>query len=149
MDQTVFEQVWDGTLPSFPIFRSDQHGMQVVLDIYPAHPGHVLVIPREPVDKVFELEPYRYLQLFAVAQAAAQRISDVLQPLRVVHMVSGYDIPHVHLHLLPSFERGDADANLLAVAGRSENRASDEELAAMQARLMLPEDRQQELLARL
>lgn len=130
---TVFQQIWDGALPSFPIFRSDRHGVQVVLDIFPAQTGHVLVIPREPVDHVYELEPHRYLQVFAVSQAAAQQISDVMKPLRVMHIVSGYDIPHVHVHLLPSFRRGDTEASLLA--GREGKRATDEQLRQVQQKL--------------
>lgn len=130
---TVFEQVWNNTLPSFPIFRSDRHGIQVILDIKPAQPGHVLVIPREPVDHIFELEPERYLQLFTVAQASAQQIKDVMQPLRVMHIVSGYDVPHVHLHLLPSFKRGDTEASLLA--GRSGIRADEATLKEIQEKL--------------
>jgi histidine triad (HIT) family protein len=131
--KTVFQQVWDGTLPSFPIFCSQKHGIQVVLDIFPAQPGHMLIIPKEPVDHIFELEPYRYLQLFTVAQAAAKQIMDIQKPLRVMHIVSGYDIPHVHLHLLPSFKRGDTEANLLA--GREGIRADDKDLFAMQKKL--------------
>jgi histidine triad (HIT) family protein len=130
---TVFQQIWDGTLPSFPIFRSDAHGVQVVLDIFPAQQGHMLVIPREPVDHVFELEPHRYLQLFAVGQVAAKQINDIMKPLRVMHIVSGYDIPHVHVHLLPSFRRGDTEASLLS--GREGKRAADEELRLMQQKL--------------
>ncbi len=130
---TVFQQIWDGTIPSFPLFRSDEHGVQVLLDIFPAQPGHMLVIPREPVDHVFELEPYRYLQLFAVSQTAAKQMKDVLKPLRVMHIVSGYDIPHVHVHLLPSYKRGDTEASLLS--GREGRRAADEALQAMQEKL--------------
>lgn len=131
--QTVFEQVWDGSLPSFPIFKSEKHGVQALLDIFPAQPGHLLVIPKEPVDHIFELEPHRYLQLFAVGQATAQQIKDVLQPLRVMHIVSGYDIPHVHLHLLPSFVRGDTEASLLA--GRAGVLATSSDLEQMQQKL--------------
>lgn len=133
---TVFEQVWNNTLPSFPVFRSDRHGIQVILDIKPAQPGHMLVIPREPVDHIFEMAPDRYLQLFIVAQAAAQQIKDVMQPLRVMHIVSGYDVPHVHLHLLPSFKRGDTEASLLA--GRSGVRADPVTLEEIQQQLAFP-----------
>jgi len=144
---TVFEQIWDGTLPSFPIFRSDKHGVQVVLDIFPAQPGHMLVIPREPVDHVFELEPIRYLQLFAVGQAAAKQIKDVLKPLRVMHIVSGYDIPHVHVHLLPSFRRGDTEASLLS--GREGKRANDDDLYLIQQKLQFSPELTQRLERRL
>lgn len=144
---TVFEQVWDGTLPSFPIFRSDKHGIQVLLDIHPALPGHMLVIPSEPVDHIFDLEPHRYLQLFAVGHVAGRHIKEIMQPLRVMHVVSGYDIPHVHLHLLPSFRRGDTEDSLLS--GRERRRATDQELAAVQARLMFPAKLAQQLEKRL
>jgi histidine triad (HIT) family protein len=145
--KTVFEQIWSGDLPSFPIFKSDKHGIQVVLDIFPAQPGHMLVIPREPVDHIFDLEPHRYLQVFTVSQAAAQQIRDVLEPLRVMHIVSGYDIPHVHVHLLPSFRRGDTESKLLA--GREGKRATDEDLAAMQTRLVFPKGLAEELEMRM
>lgn len=145
--RTVFEQIWDGTLPSFPIFRSEKHGVQVVLDIFPAQPGHLLVIPREPVDHVFDLEPIRYLQLFAVGQAAAQQIRDVMQPLRVMHIVSGYDIPHVHVHLLPSFKRGDTEASLLS--GREGRRADNQELLRIQQQLQFTSEQARRIERRL
>lgn len=145
--KTVFEKIWDGRLPSYPVFRSEKHGIQAILDIFPAHPGHLLVIPREPVDHIFELEPHRYLQLFAVGQATARQIKDVLQPLRVMHIVSGYDIPHVHVHLLPSYERGDTESSLLG--GRDGRQATEGELAAMQQKLRFSEERIRKLEAQL
>jgi len=56
-----------------------------------------------------------------------------VQPLRVMHIVSGYDVPHVHLHLLPSFKRGDTEASLLA--GRSGIRADEATLREIQEKL--------------
>jgi histidine triad (HIT) family protein len=131
-DRTIFERVWDGSLPSWPIFKSDAHGIQVLLDIYPAHPGHLLVIPREPIDHVFDLEPHRHLQLFAVAKLASERLKEVLGPRRVKYAVSGYDIPHVHLHLLPSYARGDVEE---AFEARPKIPVSEMELNEMRQRL--------------
>lgn len=133
--KTVFEKVWDGELRSWPIFRSDIHGIQVILDIYPAHPAHVLVIPREPVDHVFELKTHRHLQLFAIAKLAAERIQEAMGSQRVKYVVSGYDIPHVHLHLLPSYTRGDVEE---AFESRAKVSASQASLDAMQQRLVFP-----------
>ncbi len=128
-NKTTFQRIWDDELPSWPIFRSDTHGVQVLLDIYPAHPGHVLIIPREPVDHVFELDMHRHLQLFAVAKITAERIQAALGAKRVKYVVSGYDIAHVHIHVLPSFNRGDVEE---AFEARTRVHASQEELLAMQ-----------------
>ncbi len=138
--KTTFEKIWDGTLESWPIFRSDRHGVQVILDIYPAHPGHLLVIPREPVNHVFELEPQRHLMLFTLAQLASQRLKQVLSPLRVKYLASGYDIPHVHLHVLPSFTRSDVEE---ALEARSKVPAPRTELDAMQMLLRFGPELQQ------
>jgi histidine triad (HIT) family protein len=135
VSKTVFEKVWSGDVASWPIFRSDVYGIQVILDIYPAHPAHVLVIPREPVDHVFDLEAHRHLQLFAVAKLAAERIQAVMGSQRVKYVVSGYDIAHVHLHLLPSYTRGDVEE---AFESRPKVPAGKSELDAMRLRLAFP-----------
>ena len=133
--KTVFEKVWSGDLPSWPIFRSDRHGVQILLDIYPAHPGHVLIIPEEPIDHVFELPMQRHLQLFALAKIMAEHMQAILGSQRVKYVVSGYDIAHVHIHVLPSFTRGDVEE---AFEARTKVPASKAALMAMQQRLMFP-----------
>ncbi|MEK7152600.1 MAG: HIT family protein [Patescibacteria group bacterium] len=136
--RTVFEQVWDGALPSFPVFRSDHYGLMALLDIYSTQPGHLLVIPKEPVDHVHELEPYRYLQLFAAGQVASRRLDEVLKPTRVMHIVFGYDIPHVHLHLFPSFRQGETEDFLASGLEAEQVQVPETDLLAMQARLAFP-----------
>lgn len=110
---TLFEKIWAGDIAEPQLLRSEQHGIMVVLDAFPATRGHAMVVPAEPVESWLDLSDKRQLQIAHVAHKFGKHMLAALspQPGRITQAVIGYGVPHVHYQLIPSYERADT-ANL-------------------------------------
>jgi len=71
------------------------------MDAFPSVPGQVLVIPREPVDYVFDLPDATYQHIFAVAKTIAAALDATFDVSRTCLVVEGYEVPHAHIKLYP------------------------------------------------
>jgi len=99
MQDTLFTKIVRGEIPSHKIFEDAL--TYVFLDIHPVLPGHTLVIPKKPVEFVWDLDDTNYQALMATTKKVAQRLRAVTG-LPYVHMrVVGTDVPHAHVHLMP------------------------------------------------
>jgi histidine triad (HIT) family protein len=105
--RTIYQKIFDGDLPAYKLYDDTENGFMAFLDIKPATVGHTLVVPREPIDRGYDLEPARTALLGLRTQRVSQRLQDRLQPLRVTEHVYGFQIPHAHRMLVPSYVRGD------------------------------------------
>lgn len=105
--KTIYERMFTGEIPVHAVYEDAENGFMAFLDIKPATEGHTIVIPREPIDKVYELPAIRSVQLSRLTQIISQRLQERLQPLRVTEHVYGFQIPHAHRMLVPSYVRGD------------------------------------------
>lgn len=109
---SVFTRILHGELPGRFVYRQDD--VAAVLTIAPIAPGHTLIIPSRQVDNWLDLSGDLRDRLFAVAQWVGQAIDRAWRPERVALVVAGFEVPHVHLHLIPvsseaeiSFARAD------------------------------------------
>lgn len=124
---TLFSKIIAGEIPSYKIAENDR--FFAFLDIFPATPGHVLVVPKTEVDRLFDL-PAEYLNgLLTFAQPIAKAIQQAFPCDRVNILTLGFEVPHAHVHLIPMNGMGDAD--ILA----SKKKAEPEELAAAQQKI--------------
>ena len=102
---TLFSKIIAGEIPSYKIAESDQ--FFAFLDIFPLQKGHVLVVPKIEVDKVFEL-PDNYLsQILVFAKPIAAAIAACFPCDRVSMVTVGLEVPHAHLHLIPINQADD------------------------------------------
>lgn len=97
--KTIFTQIIEGTVPCHKVYE-DQRTI-AFMDIHPAQPGHVLVVPKVQVDRLEDLEDGDYDALWRAVRKVARKIAAELQPKRVGIHVEGFDIPHAHVHVLP------------------------------------------------
>lgn len=97
---TIFSKVLSGEIPSHKVWEDDAH--YAFLDIRPVQPGHTLVISKREVDYVFDLGPEAYTALWKAARTVAARLKERLGCERVVIMVIGWEVRHVHVHLIPT-----------------------------------------------
>lgn len=82
----------------------------VVLDRFASRPGHLLVIPRDHVERVVALDWAAYSELQRLGYDAAHAIERVFGPKRTYiaslgtanPLVGSY--PHLHLHVVPIAE---------------------------------------------
>jgi histidine triad (HIT) family protein len=124
---TLFSKIIAGEIPSYKIAEDDS--FFAFLDIFPATAGHVLVVPKTEVDRLFDL-PAEYLNgLLTFAQPIAKAIQQAFPCDRVNILTLGFEVPHAHVHLIPMNGMGDADI----LAGKK--KAEPEALAAAQQKI--------------
>jgi len=96
---TIFTKIIQGEIPSYKIAENEH--FIAFLDIMPLVKGHVLVVPKLEVDKLFDL-PADYLsEMLLFAQPIAQAIEKTMECLRCGISVVGLEVPHAHMHLVP------------------------------------------------
>jgi len=97
---TLFTKIINGDLPGTFVYRDDV--CVCFMTINPITVGHVLVVPIQEIDEWSDLSDAATAHLFNVARriSAAQKIA--FECARVGLVVAGYEIPHCHLHLIPS-----------------------------------------------
>jgi histidine triad (HIT) family protein len=96
---TIFSKIIQGEIPAYKIAENEL--FFAFLDIFPLQKGHVLVVPKIEVDKVFEL-PDNYLsQILVFAKPIAEAIVACFPCNRVSMVTVGLEVPHAHLHLIP------------------------------------------------
>lgn len=105
--ETIFKKIINGDIPSYKIAENKQ--FYAFLDINPNAEGHTLVIPKKPVDKLFDLDAETYTELFNYARNIAIAIEKVIPCNRVGMSVIGLEVPHAHIHLIPLNSMNDAN----------------------------------------
>jgi histidine triad (HIT) family protein len=102
---TIFSKIIQGDIPAYKIAENDL--FFAFLDIFPLQKGHVLVVPKIEVDKVFDL-PDNYLsQILVFAKPIAAAIAACFPCNRVSMVTVGLEVPHAHLHLIPINQADD------------------------------------------
>jgi histidine triad (HIT) family protein len=104
---TIFTKIINGEIPCHKIAEDENHF--AFLDIMPLRTGHVLVIPKEPVDYIFDLEPDALAALNVFAQKVAKAVKSAMDCKRVGVAVIGLEVPHAHIHLIPMHHVSDMD----------------------------------------
>ena len=95
---SIFAKIVAGDIPSYKIYEDEK--TYAFLDIHPEVKGHVLVIPKVEVDKIYDLADEDYMALWASVKKIAKHMEEVLGA-RVIMKVVGTDVPHAHVHLTP------------------------------------------------
>ncbi|HMG82722.1 MAG TPA: HIT family protein [Ferruginibacter sp.] len=96
---TIFSKIIAGEIPSYKIAENDK--FFAFLDIFPLVKGHVLVVPKIEVDKLFDV-PDNYLsELLLFAKPIAHAIERSFDCNRCGVSVIGLEVPHAHVHLMP------------------------------------------------
>jgi histidine triad (HIT) family protein len=104
---TLFTKIINKEIPAYIIKEDEQ--FIAFLDIFPVKKAHTLIVPKVEVDKIFDV-PNNYLSnilLFAKPIAAA--IEKVVACNRVNIITVGFEVPHAHIHLLPTSTLIDVD----------------------------------------
>ena len=99
---SIFSKIVEGELPANKVEEDER--FLAFLDIFPSAKGHVLVIPKNETDYIFDLELEEFLALWRFVQLAAKAIEKVITCERIGIAVIGLEVPHVHIHLVPLAE---------------------------------------------
>lgn len=99
IQDSIFTKIIKGELPCHKIYEDDK--IISILTIDPVTKGHTLVIPKEQVASVWDLEKSLYDYLFQKTKEISSHIQKSLQSNRVGMLVDGFGVPHTHIHLIP------------------------------------------------
>lgn len=102
---SIFTKIVQGEIPSYKIAEDDRY--YAFLDIFPLKRGHVLVIPKQEVDYLFDLDQETYDGLWSFSREIAAAIEKVVPCKRIGIAVLGMEVPHAHIHLVPLDHEGD------------------------------------------
>jgi len=119
----IFSRIAQGEIPSYKIAEDDRYF--AFLDINPLAKGHTLVIPKQEVDYLFDLDDELYTGLWLFAKRVGKAIEQICPCARIGVAVVGLEVPHAHIHLVPIDTVGDIDFSKERIA------LTKDELAAL------------------
>ena len=100
---SVFTKIINREIPA-DIFYEDENFI-AILDINPIRDGHILVIPKKETDYIFDLSDDDYIELMLtvkkISSLLSKKISNKIEFSKIAIVVEGFDVPHVHVHLIP------------------------------------------------
>lgn len=102
---SIFSRIVAGEIPCYKVAEDDR--FFAFLDISPVAKGHTLVIPKQEVDYIFDLDDETYNGLMAFARKVARALEGAVECKRVGVAVMGLEVPHAHVHLIPITTEGD------------------------------------------
>lgn len=104
---SIFERIISGEIPSFKVHEDDR--FLAFLDAFPLVEGHTLVIPKQAVDYIFDLDTDLYTDLHLFSRKVAKAIHKAVPCRKVGVAVVGLEVPHAHIHLIPIHHVSDMD----------------------------------------
>ena len=96
---SIFSRIVAGEIPCHKIAESEKYF--AFLDIRPLSKGHTLVIPKEEIDYIFDLNDELLSGLMVFAKGVAAAMKAVIPCERIGVTVIGLEVPHAHIHLIP------------------------------------------------
>ncbi|MFC5370271.1 HIT family protein [Arcanobacterium bovis] len=97
---SIFSKIIDGELPGRFVFADDV--CVAFATIEPVAPGHVLIVPRQEVDKFSDVDPEIFARMANVAQIIGRAQERAFHTERAVVSILGFDVPHTHIHVVPA-----------------------------------------------
>lgn len=96
---SIFTKILSGEIPSHKVAENDK--FLAFLDISPLAKGHVLVIPKEEINYIFDIPDELLGELMVFAKGVAKKMKKVMPCERIGVTVIGLEVPHAHVHLIP------------------------------------------------
>ena len=100
----IFAKILRGEMPCVKVYEDD-HTLSF-MDVMPQTPGHTLVIPKEPAENLFDLDPEALAALAKATQKVARAVKSALDPpgIMVAQLngsAAGQSVFHIHFHIIP------------------------------------------------
>ena len=96
---SIFTRIIKGEIPCYKIAEDDRY--IAFLDVRPLKTGHALVVPKEEVDYIFDLDEDTLAGMMLFARKVAMAMKEVIECKRIGVAVIGLEVPHAHIHLIP------------------------------------------------
>ena len=125
---TIFSRIIAGQIPCYKI--AEDENFFAFLDIEPLVKGHVLVVPKNETDKIFDLADNYLSGILVFAKPIAKAIEKSFNCNRCGISVVGLEVAHAHVHLLPINSANDLNFT------KGKTKTSPEELKAVQEKIL-------------
>lgn len=102
---SIFTKIVTGEIPCYKIAEDENY--LAFLDVNPNAKGHTLCIPKQEINKIFDMEEDHYLGLMAFSRKVAKALEKTVPCKRIGVAVVGLEVPHVHVHLIPLQDMDD------------------------------------------
>ena len=96
---SIFTKIVNGEIPCYKI--AEDENFLAFLDVNPNAKGHTLCIPKQEIDKIFEIEDDLYIGLMQFSKKIAVALEKTVPCKRIGMVVVGLEVPHAHVHLIP------------------------------------------------
>lgn len=96
----IFSKIVAGQIPCAKVWENDE--FLAFLDIMPVAPGHTLVIPKQEIDYLFDIDEPKYLRMMVACRTISAGLKKATGCKRVCVAVLGFEVPHAHVHLIPT-----------------------------------------------
>ncbi|KUJ60305.1 HIT family hydrolase [Flavobacteriaceae bacterium CRH] len=96
---SIFTKIVNGEIPSYKIAEDENY--LAFLDVNPNAKGHTLCIPKQEINKIFDMDDELYLGLMKFSKKIAIALEKTVPCKRVGMAVVGLEVPHAHVHLIP------------------------------------------------
>ena len=104
---SIFTRIVNGEIPCYKVAEDENYF--AFLDINPLTKGHTLVIPKQEIDYIFDIDDQTLAGMMVFAKKVAKQIGAKIECKRVAVVVLGLEVPHAHIHLVPINSEKDVD----------------------------------------
>lgn len=122
----TFEDIVSGRIRCHRVWEDAHH--LAFLSAQPIARGHTIVVTKRVVPYVFDLDEREHAALWSATRTVARMLKHALSCERVCTAVIGWEVRHVHVHLVPTSRAGEFPP----LPGRA---ASESELGEVLARI--------------
>ncbi|WP_162127046.1 HIT family protein [Flavobacterium phycosphaerae] len=102
---SIFTKIINGEIPCYKVAEDEKY--IAFLDVNPNAKGHTLCVPKQEIDKIFDMDETLYLGLMQFARKVAKAIEKTVPCKRIGMAVIGLEVPHTHVHLIPLHDMDD------------------------------------------
>ncbi len=102
---SIFTKIINGEIPCYKI--AEDENFIAFLDVNPNAKGHTLCVPKQEINKIFDMEEALYLGLMKFSRKIAKALEKTIECKRIGVAVIGLEVPHTHVHLIPLHDMED------------------------------------------
>ena len=102
---SIFTKIVTGEIPCYKIAEDENYF--AFLDVNPNAKGHTLCIPKQEINKIFDMDEDLYLGLMKFSRKVAKAVEKTVECKRIGVAVVGLEVPHTHVHLIPLHDMDD------------------------------------------